>query len=238
MSGHVIKEWAMRNAAAVGRHMTIGQFLEFHDGTDTRYELRGGRLFAMDPPKPPHARIAQNVGAAIDRRSPDNRRCMTYQGAGLVVDESSADYYIPDVVYSCETYDGSGYLKKPRLVVEILSPHTERDDFKLKVPAYAGRPTVEEIWLIGSEERWAQVWSRIDGEWVVTLPVRGEGAVESRRLGARIGLDELLSRLGARPCPGRGGQISPSSTMASAICTALSAAPLRRLSATTHMLSP
>lgn len=180
--------------------MTIEEFLAFDDGTDIRYELHGGYLVAMNPPAPPHGRIAQNVGSAIDRRSPDPERCGAYQAIGFVVDHANADYFVPDVVYSCEIYDGSGYLKAPRLVVEILSPTTERKDFRVKVPAYAALPSIEEIWLVASEERWVQVWSCIEGRWVVALPVR-TGSFESRVLGDQVTLDELYRGAGMPVAP-------------------------------------
>ena len=64
----------MSGVAVLDRRMTIREFLEFDDGTDTRYELRGGRLVAMNPPRPPHALLANNIGYAIRQRSPDPAR--------------------------------------------------------------------------------------------------------------------------------------------------------------------
>jgi Uma2 family endonuclease len=48
--------------------MTVAEFLEYDDGTQTRYELVDGELVAMNPPASRHARIRQNIGRALDRQ--------------------------------------------------------------------------------------------------------------------------------------------------------------------------
>ncbi len=55
-----------------GHGMTVAEFLEHDDGTQTRYELVDGELVATNPPATRHVRICQNIGRALDRqlRSP------------------------------------------------------------------------------------------------------------------------------------------------------------------------
>ena len=37
--------------------MTLAEFLDWDDGTDTRYELIDGRVLAMAPPSPRHSAL-------------------------------------------------------------------------------------------------------------------------------------------------------------------------------------
>ena len=48
---------------AAERRMTVAEFLDFDDGTDTRYELVEGRPVAINPPKVRHV----GVGDELDR---------------------------------------------------------------------------------------------------------------------------------------------------------------------------
>ena len=44
--------------------MTVAEFLDFDDGTDTRYELVEGRPVAVNPPKVRHVALATNLTCA------------------------------------------------------------------------------------------------------------------------------------------------------------------------------
>ncbi len=49
--------------------LTLAEFLDWDDGTDTRYELIDGRVVAMAPPSPRHSaltgRLARLIGDGI-----------------------------------------------------------------------------------------------------------------------------------------------------------------------------
>ena len=52
-------------ASPAPRRMTLTEFLEWDDGTDTRYELLDGEVVAMAPPPPAHAIILPNLVRAL-----------------------------------------------------------------------------------------------------------------------------------------------------------------------------
>jgi Uma2 family endonuclease len=45
--------------------MTLAEFLEWDDGTDTLYELIDGQVVAMAPARDAHGTIVMNLGLAI-----------------------------------------------------------------------------------------------------------------------------------------------------------------------------
>lgn len=58
------------------RRMTLADFLDRDDGTDTRYELIDGEVVAMAPPPPLHATIVSNLDRAIGQQlRPRSRGC-------------------------------------------------------------------------------------------------------------------------------------------------------------------
>ena len=73
---------------------------------------------------------------------------------------------------------------------------SEHLDIGPKLRRYIQLPSVREIWLVDSRERWVQVWQRAEDAWIVTLPLRGATSFASKALGARIELDALYRNTG------------------------------------------
>lgn len=195
------------------RKTTIAEFLARDDGTETRYELDHGVPVATDPPLVPHARITANVVHTIDRHLEGRRPCRALAGAGVVISRDEQSFYVPDVVVTCEEPREAPYVEAPRLVVEILSPSTERLDETTEVPAYGRLPTVEEIWLVSAARRWALVWRRSEGGWLAQLHLRGRCALSEpgsgRGRGARRALRSFRALSSGEasqhiPCRSRG----------------------------------
>jgi Uma2 family endonuclease len=128
------------------RHMTLEEFLRWDDGTDTRYELIDGFPVAMAPPAEAHRILAVRLVSRIDAALAGRRPC---NGRQAMVD--------------------------PILIVEILSPSTERTDRRLKLPAYQIMESVREIMLTDADSHHAELYRRQNDHWGIQL-VRGAGA--------------------------------------------------------------
>lgn len=81
------------------RPTTLAEFLQWDDGTDTRYELVDGAIVAMNPPQAPHARMVAELGGALRSRLP--RGCAVYAGGGAALPGDDHNYRIPDLAVSC-----------------------------------------------------------------------------------------------------------------------------------------
>jgi Uma2 family endonuclease len=53
----------------------------------------------------------------------------------------------------------------PLLIVEVLSPSTERDDVFIKLPAYQQIASLQEIVYVETERVGATVYRRAEDEW-------------------------------------------------------------------------
>jgi Uma2 family endonuclease len=171
--------------------MTVPEFLNWDDGTETRYELVGGRPVAMAPAKEPHGRIAVSAALEIRRRLVGRRPCTAMTEAGGWIDDE--DYYVADVAATCAPPSEDGYVAEPFLIVEVLSDSDRRRRAFSKVQDYIALPSVQEIWLIDSRKRWVQQWRRGGPDtWIVTLPLTGSASFESPTLGGEpVKLDDL-----------------------------------------------
>ena len=67
------------------RRMTLGEFLHWEDGTDTRYELIDGFPMAMAPPARAHGMLCARLAGAIDAALRSRRPCSAQTAAGSPV---------------------------------------------------------------------------------------------------------------------------------------------------------
>ena len=80
----------------------------------------------------------------------------------------------------------------PFLIIEILSPSTERHDRRVKLPVYRQIETVQEILLIASDDSYAEVHRRAAGaQWITEILRGGEAALSLATVPIEIRLSDL-----------------------------------------------
>lgn len=173
--------------------MTVEEFLVWDDGTDTRYELIAGRPVAMAPPSPFHGALA----AAILTQFASRLRppCRTISEAGIAIADRSDSYFQADMAVTCRPLEaGMTQVPDPAVIVEVLSPSTEATDRGVKLPAYREIPSVQEILLLSSTRKRAELWHRRDGEWRVQ-DIIGDGVLRFGSLDIEMSLAVLYEGL-------------------------------------------
>ncbi len=181
----------MVEQASKDERMTVDAFLEWDDGTDTRYELIDGRVVAMNPPMPMHAALLTSLGASLLARVPRGCRVYTVAGARNLADDWN--YRVPDVAVSCDR-SADNWIQAPVLVCEILSPSTARLDVTTKLDFYRALPSVREILVLRTAKRHVTLWRRSDVQWVVEDFI-GSALVPLEATTGPLPLDELYAPL-------------------------------------------
>lgn len=178
------------------RRMTVEEFLEWDDGTDTRYELIDGQPVAMAPNVDPHGLMVIELGARIRDALSGRPDCRVRMGLGVRSPKRRASYYIPGLVVACGPIERDGReLQNPILVVEILSASTERLDRRTKLTDYRRIPSVQEILLIDPTQPYAELHRRLDGDrWLTFLLQDDDGTLELRSVGLELPLAALYPR--------------------------------------------
>jgi len=172
--------------------MSLAEFLRWDDGSDTHYELIGGFPLAMAPPAAAHRMLAARLVSRIESALEQRRPCNAQGEAGIAHPERSDSYFEADVAATCEAHEfGQQALREPFLIIEILSPSTERHDRRVKLPVYREIGTVQEIVLIAADDRFAEVHRRTGGQWLTEIARGAEGML---RL-ASVPLEARLSEL-------------------------------------------
>jgi Uma2 family endonuclease len=92
-------------------------------------------------------------------------------------------------------------VQEPRLVIEVLSPSTDRFDQTAKLEDYKGLPSVEEIWLVMSEYRLVLQAVRMPEGWGRPEAFIGKATFNSPVLGVAVALDDIYryTPMGRRP---------------------------------------
>ena len=149
--------------------ISIEDYLEGEQHTDTKHEYLAGQVVAMGGASDKHGLIAGSLYAAL---LPAARR----KGCQLFIadmkvrvnHDSDSYFYYPDLLLSCQPDDRESayYRRHPCLLVEVLSPSTERIDSREKLLAYRLLPSLREYLLLRQDRVQADLYQRSDaGRW-------------------------------------------------------------------------
>jgi Uma2 family endonuclease len=166
--------------------MSLAEFLDWDDGTDTRYELIDGQVVAMAPPRDAHGTIIINLGLALGPalKAP----CRMVASAGITRAERDDSFYVADLAVTCdEPATQRPFLPEPRLIIEVLSRSTAAHDRGRKGEDYRRIASVQEILFVSSDERRAVLWRREAKRWVIEDFI-GEASVRLTSVDALIPL--------------------------------------------------
>src|SRR6266849_1559682 len=157
-------------------YIPIEQYLALAEATDGKYEYLDGFVFMLRPPSSAyaenalvdmaggsvgHAALCARVATLVNVALGDSP-CMAYTSdARMRLAEMR--YLYPDVTVACDQEAGS-VLANPTVVIEVLSPTTEKRDRGAKFKVYKTLPSVQEYVLIGSEVQEIIVYRR-ESNW-------------------------------------------------------------------------
>ena len=177
------------------RPMTLDEFLRWDDGTDTRYELIGGFPIAMAPAGEAHGVLAARMAARLENALASRRPCRAAMEAGVVRPDRADSFFVADIAATCAPYQpGRQFVQDPMLIVEILSPSTERHDRRIKLPVYQQIASVQELLLLASDEIYAELHRRQGDQWVIQIIPAG-GSLKLDSVGIEGSLAELYDGL-------------------------------------------
>lgn len=182
---------------AARKLMTVAEFLDWDDGTDTRYELIDGQPMAMAPPLEAHGTIVANIIASVRQRL--KPPCRVATEIGMRRQEWNNRFYQADVAVNCDPpIAGARSMPNPVAISEVLSPTTEARDLGIKLPDYQEMPSVQDIVIVSARQRRVEHWRR-DGERWVALAIVGDGMVQLSKLGVEIPLAEIYADVALLP---------------------------------------
>jgi Uma2 family endonuclease len=118
------------NLPAYQSFISPEEYLEGETRSEIRHEYVDGEVYAMSGASEAHNIIALNIGSLL-RNHLRGTPCRVFMSDMKVRIQSLRDerYYYPDLQVTCAPEDRDRYFKQwPKLVIEVLSPTTERND--------------------------------------------------------------------------------------------------------------
>jgi Uma2 family endonuclease len=180
-------------ASHAPQRMTLAAFLEWDDGTDRRYQLVDGVLLMMAPATEAHGELAMSLGAEI--RSRLRPPCRVISEAGITVEGRSDTYYIADLAVTCVPRErGRRIVAEPVLIVDVLSPSMPEVDRWRRVAHYRTLPSLQQILLAFSDQRWVVLQRRTADGWRVEDLI-GQASIRLEVCDNPIPLDALYGDL-------------------------------------------
>ncbi len=149
-------------------YLSVADYLAGERDGAVRHEYVSGQAYAMAGASARHNRIAGNIFARLNNHL-DGADCEPFI-SDMKIRIAPDLFYYPDVVVTCDAPGGDPYFRtEPRLVVEVLSPTTERTDRHEKMAAYKNCPSVEEYALVSQDAMMIELHRRSGDNWQVEI---------------------------------------------------------------------
>ncbi len=177
---------------------TAEEYLALEEAAEYRSQLYGGEIFAMAGASRRHNVAAGNVYANLHFLL-RNRPCEIYQNDMRV--KVSMDFYTyPDIVIVCgepqiERKNGENLLN-PQVIIEVLSPSTEKFDRGEKARLYRLMPSLEEYILISQDAARIEHFVRQqNGGWLLTELSALSDVLELPTISGQVSLSEIYAKI-------------------------------------------
>ena len=181
-------------------NMTEQEYLAYERQAEYKSEFLNGELFAIAGASRWHNIITLNVGSEL-RIQLKGKGCESYSSDMRVHNPDTGLYCYPDVVVICgkpEFKDENGdILLNPTVLIEVLSPSTERYDRGAKFGHYRRLESLQEYVMITQERPFVERYMRQENSHFWTLSdVEGlETSVELSSIACTLALSEVYDKV-------------------------------------------
>lgn len=185
-----------------GQPMSAEDYLRLdRASTLVKYQYLDGIARAMAGGSITHARLISNITRQLEDQFASGP-CHVYTNE-VKIALADNSYVYAGCSISCDLSDWNGnadIISSPHLIVEVLSPSTERDDRGSKFARYQATPCIEEYVLIGSETFCVEVFQRLEQgkKWEYRRYDQPGQVVELASLDLQISIDDIYKGLPPR----------------------------------------
>jgi Uma2 family endonuclease len=168
-----------------------------------KHEYVDGHIYAMAGGSRAHMLLVANAVGALNGAFGDGP-CVAYP-LDLATRVAETRFLYPDVVVTCAECDQPNpeetEVTEPRVIIEVLSPSTERRDRGRKWDYYRQCNSLQEYVLVGTEYQRVEVYRRTAEGWALYQLFGPNDTVSFISVGVRIVMSELYRRTGIPEVP-------------------------------------
>ena len=182
------------------KKLTPDEYLEFERSAETRHEYIDGVVYEMAGESLSHSQICFNLAAIVGREL-KGKDCQGLSPNMKVRTTSASLFAYPDLTIVCgkpEFHDlRTDVLINPTVIVELLSPSTEKYDRTTKFLRYRmGNETLTDYILIAQDYTFVEHYVKTgDGHWEYTSYHTQDTAVTLDSVGIRVNVAEIYERV-------------------------------------------
>src|SRR5437870_7975678 len=175
-------------SSAAEKLTSLDEFLAWEREQPERYEYARGVITSMTGGSLDHSTIASNLWTVL-RDGLRGSACRAFRGDAKVIANDSLRY--PDLSVTCTLVRGNDdVVLEPVLVIEVISPSTERDDRGRKKFDYFATPAIQQYAIIEQEARRIDLYTRAGDSWTNEI-VQGNAVLKLSSIGVEVSLDTI-----------------------------------------------
>lgn len=175
--------------------MTLEEYLEFDYNAEGRYEYFDGEIIEMSGGSPEHSLLGNRIGRLLGNQI-EPKGCLVFNSEAQIKVPAKLPYCYGDVSALCgkpiyEDLGNQRLLINPTLIVEVLSPSTEKYDRDLKFKAYKSIESLREYLLISQEQKFVTLYTKYNERfWFQSEYVESE-TLKLESLDCELSVDEI-----------------------------------------------
>ncbi|MBL8152650.1 MAG: Uma2 family endonuclease [Anaerolineae bacterium] len=178
--------------------MTPDEYLAFERGSDARHEYFNGEIYAMSGASRQHNLITANLSRNLGNQLED-RPCEVYQSDMRVKVSATGLYTYPDIVVVCGEPELEDLhldtLLNPTLLIEVMSPSTERYDRGRKSEQYRRIDSLQEYLLVAQDRPHVeQYWRQTQG-WLFQDVAGLDSQISLASIGCTLSLQAVYQKV-------------------------------------------
>jgi Uma2 family endonuclease len=173
--------------SAAEKLMCLEEFLDWERKQPRRHEFANGVVTLMTGGSAAHVTIAMNLAFAL-RDALRGSACPF--GSDMKVIANGTVRY-PDVSVVCRRIDDKqDQITEPVVIIEVLSPTTERVDRGRKKFDYFATPSIRQYAIVEQDERRIDLYTRTATGWTNEV-ITGDAPLNLTSIGVVLGLDTI-----------------------------------------------
>jgi Uma2 family endonuclease len=178
---------------------SIEAYLELERKGPLKHEYYRGEIFALAGSSEAHNLIMTNILTALNVQL-RNRPCKVYPSDMRLRIPQTGLYTYPDVSVVCGTpqFDDKerDTLLNPIIVIEILSPSTERYDRGKKFQNYRTVSSLQEYLLVSQDEYHIEYYrNQNDGNWMLTSYDGIAATIKLKAIDCSLSLEDVYNKV-------------------------------------------
>jgi len=178
--------------------VTPEEYLRLERAWPDKHEYRDGRIVAMTGPSKDHNRVTFDLARHLAAQLEDGR-CELFVNDMRVRLPVTNSYVYPNVVVVCgePAFEDASLdtLLNPTVVIEVLSPSTERYDRAEKFAAYRTLPSIQAIVLVAQDQVAIETFERRGDVWAIDRIADLADALRLEALGCAVALADVYRRV-------------------------------------------